>query len=143
MTSKFSRSEAQAQKGIKFSAQNLTRQKSWWSTETGSYCIKRANSGDCLSGPVVRLHAPTPGAMGSIPGWGTKILQASRVTKKKKKEKKRVGWNCVHPFQTLRSVILVSSLKSAMLGAFALWEPANTKNQGPSHQLVTIHPLTH
>ena len=29
-------------------------------------------------GPVVRTHAFTAGGPGLIPGWGTKILQASQ-----------------------------------------------------------------
>ena len=33
----------------------------------------------------LRLRAPTAGGMGSIPGWGTKILHAACCGQKKKK----------------------------------------------------------
>ena len=33
----------------------------------------------------LRLHASTAGGMGSIPGWGTKMLHALQCGKKKKK----------------------------------------------------------
>ena len=36
----------------------------------------------------LRLHASIAGGIGSIPGWGTKILHAAQWPKKKKKKKK-------------------------------------------------------
>ena len=37
---------------------------------------------------VLRLRTSTAGGMGSIPGWGTKILPVARYGKERKKERK-------------------------------------------------------
>ena len=46
--------------------------------------------GNSLVVKSLGLHASTAGGMGSIPGWGTKILQAAQCSQKKKKEKRKV-----------------------------------------------------
>ena len=39
--------------------------------------------------PWIRLCSPNAGALGSIPGWGTKILHAAWCGQKKKKNLKK------------------------------------------------------
>ena len=46
--------------------------------------IKKRVDGTSLAVQWLRLHAPTAGGVGSIPGWGTKILHALWCGKKKK-----------------------------------------------------------
>ena len=47
------------------------------------------NQANSLAVQWLGLCASTAGGLGSIPGWGTKILQAHGVTKKIKKKKKK------------------------------------------------------
>ena len=44
---------------------------------------------DFPGGPVLRLHAPIAGSLGSIPGWGTKMHDTQLGLKAKIKEKKK------------------------------------------------------
>ena len=55
------------------------------------YHLRRAFLGTCLVGQWLRLHAPSVGAQGSIPGQGTKscMLQLRPGTVKKKKKRRR------------------------------------------------------
>ena len=48
------------------------------------YFIK-THSQDFPGGPVVRPYAANAGGTGSIPGWGTKILQTAHGTVQRKK----------------------------------------------------------
>ena len=67
------------------------------STDTESYIVpenilhakvSRVNKTEAsLSVQWLRFHASHSGAMGSIPGWGTKISDAVQTKKKKKKKK--------------------------------------------------------
>ena len=44
------------------------------------------NGGDFSGGPWLRLHAPSAGGMGSIPGWRTRIPHATQHGLKKRKD---------------------------------------------------------
>ena len=52
-------------------------------------CICVCGAGELPGGPVVRSQCFHSCGLGSIPGWGTKITQASWCGKKKKKKEKR------------------------------------------------------
>ena len=53
-------------------------------------CVCVCGAGELPGGPVVRSQCSHSCGLGSIPGWGTKITQASwRGKKKKKKEKNK------------------------------------------------------
>ena len=54
--------------------------------------LKGRDWGNSLAVQWLGLHASTAGGMRSIPGQGTKILQAVRCGQKKKK--KRLGLQC-------------------------------------------------
>ena len=51
--------------------------------------LKREWSRDFLGGPVVKLSFYCRGGTGSIPGWGTKILHATRHGQKNKNKFKK------------------------------------------------------
>ena len=52
-------------------------------------CVCVCGAGELPGGPVVRSQCSHSCGLGSIPGWGTKITQASWRGKKKKKERKK------------------------------------------------------
>ena len=54
------------------------------SSEKGYQCYKKGSSRDFPGGSVARLHTPSTGTLGSIPGQGTKsqILQLRLGTAK-------------------------------------------------------------
>ena len=57
---------------------------------------KKVNFGTSLAVQWLRLRASTAGGLGSIPGWGAKILHAVHRGQKKKKERKKKVRKLVH-----------------------------------------------
>ena len=59
------------------------------------HSLEKNATGTSLAVQWLELHASTAGGIGSIPSWGTKILQAARHSQKKKpKEKKKRLTDC-------------------------------------------------
>ena len=49
--------------------------------------VKKLKEGTCRVVQWSELHASTAGGTGSIPGWGTKVLQDIQCGRKKRKKK--------------------------------------------------------
>ena len=65
----------------------------WTLSGKTAHWLEKQDIGTTLAVQWLRLHAPTAGGMGSIPGWGTKVPHAIQLGHSKKKDKNKIFVN--------------------------------------------------